>query len=312
MSHSFDGLTRNIDIFSVNERAHKIPLDLVGYSEVNYQNQIVKTAELIKKERFGGIVLLAGPSGSGKTTTAHKLCGRLNTIGISAHVISLDDFFLDSDKIPKDEYGSPDIENVTALDIDEIKRCFTELIRKGQAVFPEYDFKTASRLEKGQLISMEPDDILIVEGIHALNPILMSDSYERKTFKLYVGVASQFTKDGRLLMTSRNVRLMRRMVRDYNHRGAAASHTFALWPGVCRGEDLYIRPFRNEARVRINTLHLYEICVYHHKLIPILEEISTGDELFIKVLDLKNKLDEFYDLDAGLVPADSMLMEFLG
>ena len=306
-------MKKRLSLEQYNKMAQTAPDALVAESENDYYSQIEQIAEHIKinKERYK-VVLLAGPSGSGKTTTASKLRKRLDQIGIQSVYVSLDNFFLDRDKLPLLPDGMPDFESIQTLDMDCLNAFFSDLLQTNKASIPIFDFNTGKRSDKTVDLEIDDNFVVIIEGIHALNPVITADHYSENFCKLYISPKSEYESNGKIVLNSRNLRLIRRMVRDYHFRGSSPINTMKLWKHVVEGEDIYIRPFRTTADFWINSVHKYEPMIFHHYLLPILEEVEPECEYQAKFTELKDTLELFYDLDKEIVPLDSLLREFIG
>jgi len=303
---------------AVNKLAESSISDFVALCEKRYDDQLEKVSNRLVSSKRYKIVLLAGPSGSGKTTTARKLSEKIREGGKNAVYISLDDFFLDRDKLPKLPNGETDFESVYTLDIDEIRKCFSLLLSGERAFIPHFDFASGKRQpEKADAFVAGENDIIIVEGLHAINPELTNgiDAFGGKGFyKLFVNPDSQiYSEDGTPILKRRSLRMMRRMIRDYFFRGSSLENTLNMWEGVCREEIKTIIPFKDTADTVIDTTHFYEPCIYHHYLLPIMEKSKVANPKHAETLkDLAARLDLFYDAPSEVVPADSMIREFIG
>lgn len=258
------------------------------------------------------IVLLAGPSSSGKTTTAGIIAQKIRSSGRNAYIVSLDDFYLNREDIPVNDEGLKDYENVTALDIGLIHKSFADLIEKRKAELPVFDFTTGTRSEKTKQISLEKDDVLVVEGLHALNPVITEGLDESHLYRIYISVSSRiFADDGKILLNKRNIRLIRRMIRDYEHRNSSVENTLQMWQGVLNGEDKFLFPFESFADVKINSFHSYEPCLFRNEALSLLDELSEKSEYYDKAEELKSALSLFNEIDASFLPQNSLLNEFI-
>ncbi len=258
------------------------------------------------------IVLLAGPSSSGKTTTAGKLCEEIEKSGRHAYTVSLDDFYLNRADIPFDEDGLKDYENVTALDLELIHKAFAELIEKREADLPIFDFMTGTRKAETKHIELQKDDVIIVEGLHALNPLITEGLDEKYVYKIYISVSTRVLgDDGKILLNKRNLRFIRRMIRDFEHRNSPVEHTFQMWQGVMKGEDKFLFPFESYANVKINSFHPYETCIFKNEALRLLKMVGEGSEYFGVAEDLIDTLKLFEELPVSLLPEKSLLNEFL-
>ncbi len=258
------------------------------------------------------IVLLAGPSSSGKTTTACKLAEKIKKSGRCAFTVSLDDFYLNRADIAVNEDGLKDFENITALDIELIHTTFAELIKKRKAELPIFDFTTGCRSEKTKHIELDKNDVLIVEGLHALNPLITEGLDESHVYKIYISVSTRVLgDDGKILLNKRNLRLIRRLVRDYKHRNSSVEYTFSMWPGVMKGEDKFLFPFESYANVKIDSFHGYEPCILKQEALKLLHEVSKENPWYDQARDLIEKLELFDSLPIEFLPENSLLSEFL-
>lgn len=258
------------------------------------------------------IVLLAGPSSSGKTTTAGILAQKIRSSGRNAFIVSLDDFYFNRADIPLNEDGMKDYENVTALDIELIHKCFGELIEKRESELPIFDFTTGSRSEKTKHIALGKDDVIIVEGLHALNPVITQGLDETHLYKIYISVSSRILDDdGEILLNKRNLRLIRRMIRDYEHRNSSVENTLFMWQGVLSGEDKFLFPFESYADVKINSFHAYETCLFKNEALRLLSEVPSDSIYIEKVKELRNAIKRFNPIDVSLLPEKSLLNEFI-
>lgn len=303
-------LTNEIEY--INETAKLNPQELIEKCERRYDNIIASVAKTICDKGERQVVMLAGPSSSGKTTTARKICDECKKNGLHTFVLSLDDFYLNRDDIPLLPDGTRDFETVYALDLD----CFTEIanaLLRGETVkTPIFDFVTGTR-KKGEYneITLGEKDIVIIEGLHALNPII-TDKISGNIFKIYISVSSRiYNQKGKIILNKRNLRFVRRLVRDFKFRGSSADYTYSLWKNVTYGEDKYLFPYRNNADIKINTVHLYEPCVLKKQALELLES-EISDDYAYDVQRLRDALKKFEDIDEETVPKDSLLREFLG
>lgn len=291
--------------------------DAEGYIrsyEDEYKNQVNEAVENILENSIVDIVMLAGPSSSGKTTTAMKIAEGITKKGKNAYRISLDDFYYDRDDIPINSDGLPDYENITALDLPLIKDTFNSLITKREAVLPVFNFNTGRREEQGTHIELKKNDVIIVEGIHALNPIITGDTDKEHVYKIYLNASSRVVTEntGRVLLTKRNVRLVRRLIRDYKFRGSTVENTYFLWAGVRKGEDRFIFPYKSNADFFINSFHPFEPCIFRDEAIKLLSTVADDSPYADEALRLKESMGKFDSLDYSLLPEDSLLKEFIG
>lgn len=278
-----------------------------------YHEKVDAAANEIFLDKSKKIVMLAGPSSSGKTTTASILSADINMLGGKAYTVSLDDFYHShSVGYPLDENGKPDYECVEALDIELLHMKLGELAEKGKSSLPVFDFKTGERINNAKTIELRENDVIIVEGLHALNPVITDTLNEENLYKIYVSVSSRvYENDGSVLLSKRDLRFTRRMVRDYSFRSTGVERTFEIWQSVMRGEDKYLFPYEDLADVKINSFHPCEPCVLSQKAITLLSQVRNP-EYIEKARLLKNKLALFKKIDYSVLPADSLLREFTG
>lgn len=298
---------------TINEYALNDPAGLVEKAENHYDREITETAQRIADDDSLKIVAIAGPSASGKTTTAHILSEKLQNLGEQTEVVSLDDFYLPTDQLPLTEEGKYDIESVNALDRELMKKCFCEIINTGRTELPKYNFAEKRRILSARSIDISGKGIVIVEGLHALNPVITDLVPRKNIFKAYISVNRSVLDDnGDVLLTSRQIRLMRRVLRDRIFRGSSVNETLALWKGVVEGEKKYLYCFKDTADVLIKTLHIYEPCLYRNAFCALCDEtqnITDCRDYFLKTAEAVRK---FVPLDESLVPHGSLIREFIG
>ncbi len=282
--------------------------------EKEYSDKINEAVENILDDNIIDIVMLAGPSSSGKTTTAAKIAEGIKRGGRNAYRISLDDFYLNRDDIPINSDGLPDYENLSALELPLIKDTFNSLIHKREADLPVFNFNTGRREETGTHIILDKNDVIIVEGIHALNPVITADTDTNHVYNIYINASSRLVTEntGRVLLTKRDVRFVRRMIRDYNFRGSTVDNTYFLWAGVRKGEDRFIFPFKKNADFIINTFHPFEPCIFKNEAVRLLELIDEDSPYSDEAARLKESISRFDSLDKSLLPENSLLREFIG
>jgi len=285
---------------------------LIRKAEETYGSIVDTICEKVNSDSEKKIVMLAGPSGSGKTTTANKIKEKLEGMGHKAYTVSLDDFYKNKGEGPKNPDGTYDFESVEALDLDMIHKCFSELIEKSESELPLFDFMTGRRSEKTNKIHLEKDDVIIVEGLHALNPRI-SDALPRENlFEIYISVASRFYDGEEILLGKRNLRFIRRMVRDFQFRNSPVENTYSLWPQVMAGEDKYLFPYKGNADMIFNTTHAYEPCVFKTVATRLLLDVDKDSKNYENAQMLISSLSKFPTIDESFVPEDSLLREFLG
>ncbi len=288
------------------------PESLIAKAEENYKKIIAEICEEINNDIKKKIVMVAGPSGSGKTTTASKIKEYLEKMGHKAYTVSLDDFYKNKGEGPKNPDGTYDFECVEALDVPLIHKCLGELIEKNESELPLFDFMTGRRSENKNYIRLEDEDVIIVEGLHALNPVISETLPRENLLEIYISVASRFYNGDEVLLSKRDLRFIRRMVRDFQFRNSPVENTYFLWPQVMRGEDKYLFPYKENADMIFNTTHVYEPCVFKAVATKLLSEVEKTSANFNDAQRLISALDRFPLIDVSLVPQDSLLREFLG
>ena len=305
--------TRELDAKRANTYIDRDPSFFVELSEYRYiiqlhdlANHVLTAGDRIK------ILLVAGPSASSKTTTAHKLRDELAACGLNARIMSIDDFFLGLEHLPILPDGSYDMETIDGVDVPLARKCLRELMEKGRAAFPTFDFIKQRRGDKEHIIELGNDGILIIEGTHALNPVFIEGLPEEAIFRVYAGVMTGYVLDGEEIFSPRDIRLARRMVRDQLFRGWSAEKTLAQWSSVCAGEELFIDPYKRLADGVIDSALDYEPAVLHNFLFPMLEEISECSPYAKYVRGFKERYGHFHALSPGLIPEESILHEFVG
>ncbi len=289
------------------------PIAFLCGSSAEYHKKVDAVADTIFSDAGKKIVMLAGPSSSGKTTTASILSEDIRKLGGKAYTVSLDDFYFPhSVGYPLDENGKPDYECVEALDIELLHAKLGELAENGKSDLPVFDFKTGERINNAKTIDLKENDVIIVEGLHALNPVITDTLDKEKLYKIYVSVSSRvYDTDGEVLFSKRDLRFVRRMVRDYSFRSTSVERTFEIWQSVMRGEDKYLFPFEYLADVKIDSFHPCEPCVFAERAVKLLSQVNNSD-FSDKAQSLINKLSLFKKTDYSLLPKDSLLREFTG
>lgn len=300
--------------FSVSDINKALTSDKISFikeCETAYRNQLVSICDEVCSKKGIQLLMLAGPSSSGKTTTARLLKQQCEKNSRHASVISLDDFYHNQDVRFYFEDGTVDYETVKALDTDYIHKCLKSLLKDGTAQIPHFSFKSKMR-EGYSEMTVAGDEIIIVEGLHALHP-LITDCLEGENIKkLYVSVSSRIYEQDNVLMTKRDMRFIRRLIRDYHFRDSSVEHTFYLWNGVRMGEDRYLFPYSGRADVKIDSIHPYECCIFKDIAVRLLDHIDKNSIYYASASELKNKLDKFVGLSESDVPDTSLLKEFIG
>ncbi len=257
-------------------------------------------------------ILIAGPSSSGKTTFARKLSIQLRVLGLNPVPISLDDYYRNRADVPLDENVKPDLETLEALDTERLNRDMLDLIHRGETEIPQFDFTTATRKEQGKPVSISRNGIIILEGIHGLNPRLISEVPQEAVFKIYISALTQLNLDDHNRISTTDNRIIRRIVRDHYFRGMSAGETLHMWPSVHRGEKLYIFPYQNNADIAYNSALDYELAVLQPFAEPLLKTIKPSDPTYWNAVRLITFLNLFYPIPSRYVPPNSLLREFIG
>lgn len=286
--------------------------DLVNVSEALQEKKISHIADSISINDKLKVVLIAGPSSSGKTTFCKRLSIQLLACGIKPIQISLDDYFVNRIDTPKDENGEEDYESLYSLNINLINEQFNALFSGEEVELPKYNFQTGISEKSGKRIKMCDNNILIVEGIHALNPKLTENIPSEKKFKIYASALTTILLDDHNYIPTTDNRLLRRIVRDYKYRGCSAKDTIHRWPSVRAGENKWIFPYQEEADVMFNTAMLFELAVIKQQAIMILEQVPESCEEYAEAYRLRKFLGYFSPLSNRNLPPTSLLREFLG
>ena len=300
------------DIFSLNETIRNGNIsELVNMAEGLHEKRISRIADKIKENPKIKVILIAGPSSSGKTSFANRLCLHLKINHINPVVISLDDYYVDDERMPRDENGEMDFECVEAIDY-ELFNEHLSLLAKGESVeLPKYDFKIRKRV-KGKTLTLGENQIIIAEGIHALNELLTSRVKRENKYKIYLSCLTSLCLDEYNAFSPTDNRLLRRIVRDASHRNTPAEGTFKLWQSVRRGEQKYIFPFECEADEVFNSSLVYELSVLKEPAIKLLSEIGEDSPYLSRARRLIKLLSYFEEFDPYPIPPTSIIREFIG
>ena len=286
--------------------------DIIYISEALQEKKLAKIAEEIASRKGVKLVLLAGPSSSGKTTSCKRLSIQLAVNGLKPLQISLDDYFVDRDKTPKDENGDFDFESIYALNLDLLNEQFNALFRGEEVELPKYDFPSGKSVKSGKKLKLEPNNVLVVEGIHALNPELTAHVPEEQIFRVYASALTTILLDNHNYIPTTDNRLLRRIIRDYKYRGVSAQETIRRWPSVRSGENKWIFPFQENADAMLNTAMLYELSVLKMQAEPLLQQVPENCEEFAEAYRLLKFLKYFKGIPYNNLPPTSLLREFLG
>ena len=286
--------------------------DMILVQEALQERRIGEIAEQIFSKKDTKFVLIAGPSSSGKTTFAHRLAIQLRSFGLKPHIISMDDYFVNREQTPIDIDGNYNYEVLEAVDIDLFNDDMLDLLDGETIELPQFDFKVGKRVYKGKYLKLDEDDILIIEGIHGLNPKATEDLPDENKFKIYISCMTSLNIDEHNRIPSTDARLLRRMVRDARTRGNSAQHTFELWPKVRAGETENIFRFQDDADAVFNSVLIYELAVIKQFAEPLLFNVRQNEPEYYEAKRLLKFLEYFVGVDTASVPTNSLLREFVG
>ena len=285
---------------------------MILISEALQEGKISRIAEQISQQRDVKFVMIAGPSSSGKTTFSHRLSIQLAAHGLKPHPIAVDNYFVNREDTPKDENGNYNFECLEAIDIELFNRDMNALLRGERVEIPRFNFKLGKREYKGDFLQMEPNDILVIEGIHSLNDKMSYSLPKESKFKIYISALTQLNVDEHNRIPTTDGRLIRRMVRDNRTRGTSARETIAMWPSVRRGENENIFPYQEEADVMFNSALIYELAVLKLYAEPLLFQIEKDAPEYQEAKRLLKFLDYFVGIPSEDIPYNSILREFVG
>ena len=286
--------------------------DLINVSEALQEKKISQIADTIAARKEIKVVLIAGPSSSGKTTFCKRLSVQLLASGVKPVQISLDDYFVNRTETPKDENGELDYESIYALNISLINEQFNALFRGEEVELPKYNFQTGMSEKSGNRLHLGENNVLVVEGIHALNPVLTEQIADDKKFKIYASALTTILLDDHNYIPTTDNRLLRRIVRDYKYRGCSAQDTIHRWPSVRAGENKWIFPYQEQADIMFNTALLFELAVIKPQAEEVLEQVPENCEEYAEAYRLRKFLKYFAPLPFRNLPPTSLLREFLG
>ncbi len=258
------------------------------------------------------MVLIAGPSSSGKTTTTKRLGIQLMTNLLKPQLISLDNYFINRELTPRDETGDYDYESLYALDLEQFNRDLNAILAGEEVELPPYNFELGRRQYKGQRLRLDEGSILLIEGIHGLNPALTAQVEERMKFRVYVSALTTITIDNHNWIPTTDNRLLRRIIRDHKYRGTSAIETIRRWPSVRRGEEKWIFPYQENADATFNSSLLYELAVMRDFAEPILKKVPHDVVEYSEAYRLLKFLSYFEPIELRMIPSTSLLREFLG
>lgn len=286
--------------------------DFINMCEAKHNYQLVRLGDLIEENKEDiSLITIAGPSSSGKTTFSNRLRIELKTRGIKPVMISIDDYYFSKMDAPKNEDGSPDLEHINALDVELFNSDMAAIIRGEEVTLPKFNFQIGKR-EKGKTFKLHKDQIIIIEGIHALNNELTKSIPNHQKFKIYISPQTQLHIDNHNPISITDLRLIRRLVRDFKYRNSSAEETFDMWPSVRRGEFKWIYPYQKEANFVYNSELTYEFGVLKKHALGQLQAIPKESRHFITANRLLKFLKYFIDIDDNKIPVNSLLREFIG
>lgn len=301
------------EVGTLNEKVIKNEVQsVIMVSEALHEKKIANIADEINGRKNVKVILIAGPSSSGKTTFANRLSIQLRVNGLIPIPISLDNYFVDREKTPIDENGEYDYESIDALDLKLLNENLEELMTGVEVELPEYNFKTGEREWNGYKVKIPENGVLILEGIHGLNPKLICEDLRKNVFKIYISALTQLNIDNHNRISTTDSRKVRRIVRDSLSRGYGAEETLKMWPSIRRGEKKNIFVYQEEADAMFNSTLVYELCVLKPYALKELEKIPQESPVYAEARRLKAFLNFFEEISVGEVPKNSLLREFIG
>ena len=299
-----------ISIEELNQAMIKAPAETIAEEDFRYASALEEIADKVCGGGNIRVILLAGPSGSGKTTTANMLADAIRRRGIPTFVVSLDDFYRESNDpdYPTFENGERDFECVDALCVSEVVKTLTDIAEERPYSIPKFDFKVGSRVSE---TTFQPigNGCVIIEGLHALNPKIFELLPQDKILKLFISVSTNVTKGGEVIISGKKLRFVRRMVRDNIYRAADAKRTLELWDNVLQGEELYLYPYRHLADICLNTFHRFELAIMKPYADKLLTSEVTEENEYARIVH--NAFSESVSVSCSLLPQASLLREFI-
>ena len=285
---------------------------LIQVSEALQEKKIGRIADEIARKKGVRMVLIAGPSSSGKTTTCKRLSVQLLTNGIKPVPISLDDYFVNREDTPRDASGDYDFESIHALNIPLLNEQLQALFRGEEIALPRYNFQKGKSEWSGKKLRLHDDELLVVEGIHALNPELTAEIPDEQKYRVYASALTTLLLDNHNYIPTTDNRLLRRIIRDYKYRGVSAQETIRRWPSVRRGENKWIFPYQEHADQMFNTAMLFELAVIKRQAEPLLEQVPESCPEYAEAYRLRKFLSYIRPISEDQIPPTSLLREFLG
>lgn len=301
------------NVGSLNEKIDNSELvNLVMVSEALHEKKIAEIADKINTKEEVKLVLIAGPSSSGKTTFANRLSIQLRVNGLIPVPISLDDYFVNRDQTPLDENGEYDFETIGSVDVPLFNKHLNAILQGEEVEIPEFNFRKGEREWTGRKVKLPSNGVVIVEGIHGLNPTLTAHIDEKFKYRIYISALTQLNLDNHNRIATTDVRRVRRIVRDQLSRGHGAEDTLKMWPKIKRGEEKNIFVYQEEADIMFNSTLVYELCVLKKYALEELEKIKVDSPVYEEAKRLKSFLNFFRDVEKDIVPENSILREFIG
>ena len=311
--HRWQDILNLRTIGDLNEAVAKgMTASLINVSEALQENKIVRIAQQIAEKKTVKMVLIAGPSSSGKTTTCKRLSIQLLANGLRPIGISLDDYFVDRENTPKDEKGDYDFESLYALNIPMLNEQLNALLAGKEVELPKYNFQTGKSEKSGRMLQLKGNEVLVVEGIHALNPELTAQVPEEQKYRVYASALTTLLIDDHNYIPTTDNRLLRRIVRDFKYRGVNAQETIRRWPSVRAGENKWIFPYQENADAMFNSAMLFELAAIKQQAEPLLEQVPENSNEYSEAYRLLKFLKYLNPIPYQQVPSTSLLREFLG
>ena len=301
------------DINRINQQARSDAKGFVEMTENIFKSDLKLIVEqILTMPVKRHIILLSGPSSSGKTTTAQKLADEFRAKGCEVQHISMDDFYLGIKYIKTLQNGKPDFESVDALDIPLIKQSIRRLSETGECDIPKYDFRNSCRTDIVQHLELSSNAVIIIEGIHALNPIFDDGMADGNISRIYVSVKQGIKNNEDYVLTNREIRCIRRVVRDNSFREAPPEKLLDMWGEIVDGEKKYIRPYRYTSDFTVNSIHIYEPCIMKEPAIKLLGQVDKESHCYDMAQHLIKSLSGFESIESDIIPENSLMREFIG
>lgn len=303
-----------VRVSEVNRAAQDDSVGLFNLCNEKYERKIEQIANRIANDPSKArLIMLSGPSASGKTTTSLKIQNALNKLGCGAVAISMDDFFKNREDTPVMPDGTRDYESSEALDTALLKETLSELVTTGRTSLPVFNFKLGHRATESRPVILDEGHVAIMEGLHALNPKTTDLLPPQAILKIYISVSSDFVTDtGETVLCARDIRFVRRMVRDFHFRGANVEETLHMWDAVCNGEDLYIRPFKKCADITVNSALSCEPCIFREVALKLLGDVKPDSPHAQRVRHILDGISAFEPIPPQAMPGSCVLREFMG